>query len=278
MFAPATSTQCTCPAPSPTNATSASGATHSEYAKSPSACDEREATVETVSEETLTVSARSARRSSTAAYPSAPAVTTRRLPTHCAISLTAPRARARARARALAPGAAALAVVPEARRAVLAARREQRRRVRVRAFDPAQGRAMALVRVARRYQRARRRVPAEHRAAAVAARQRREIQPERVRAERVVANVGDVGVRAALETSGEAERRRSVPAKRRDCCGRRPNALNNALFLGFLQTPKAHRLVVRRARDAPVVGEHVRHGPAVSLQLRRNRLVRRSAV
>ena len=92
MFAPATSTQCTWPAPSPTNATSAPGATHSEYAKSPSACDEREATVVTVSEtlETLTVSARSARRSSTVAYPSAPAVTTRRLPAHCAISLTAP--------------------------------------------------------------------------------------------------------------------------------------------------------------------------------------------
>ena len=79
-----------------------SGATHSVSTRSPSACDEREATVETVSEETLTVSARSARRSSTAAYPSAPAVTTRRLPTHCAISLTAP-ARARARARALPP-------------------------------------------------------------------------------------------------------------------------------------------------------------------------------
>ena len=106
MFAPATSTQCTCPAPSPTNATSAPGATHSEYAKSPSACDEREATVVTVSEtlETLTVSARSARRSSTVAYPSAPAVTTRRLPAHCAISLTAPAPRARACACACAAG------------------------------------------------------------------------------------------------------------------------------------------------------------------------------
>mmetsp|Transcript_7877 Transcript_7877/g.29514 ORF Transcript_7877/g.29514 Transcript_7877/m.29514 type:complete len:373 (+) Transcript_7877:3-1121(+) len=73
---PSTSNTCTFPEPSPTNATSASGATHREYAKSPSKC--------------VLITRYPLLGSSTVALPSAPAVTTLPFPWTCAISLTAP--------------------------------------------------------------------------------------------------------------------------------------------------------------------------------------------